>query len=99
MTEGRRRNKSGTQKKLRFKITRHGAAQTIKVAFIGNKGRTVFHRTGSGRTPIEAVSTIDVPQMFNTKRINKRVIERIQREFPVEFERAARHVIDRFNRR
>jgi len=97
LAEGRRRKKSGTQNQLRFKIKKRGPAKTIKGAFIGNKGRTIFKRSGKARTPIEAVGTIDVPNMFNTKRINKRVVARIQKEFPIEFERAARHVLRRFN--
>jgi len=94
----RKRRKDGTQKDLRFNIKKSGGAKTIRGAFIGNKGRTIFQRTGDARLPIKAVSTVGVPQMFNTKRIQKRVIERIEREFPVEFERAAKRVIDRFNR-
>lgn len=98
LAEGRRRKESGTQNNLRFKIKKHGPAKTIKGAFIGNKGRTIFKRSGKARTPIEAVGTIDVPQMFNTKRINKRVVARIQKEFPIEFERSARLVLRRFNK-
>jgi len=98
MAEGRRRKKSGTQNVLRFKIKKGSAPKTIKGAFVGNKGRTVFRRTGKERLPIEAVSTIDVPQMFNTKRINKRVVAKIQKDFPIEFERAARLVLRRFNK-
>lgn len=37
---------------------------------------------------LKAVSTIGVPQMFNTLRINSRVVDRIRRELPIEFERA-----------
>jgi len=99
IAEMKRRRKRGTHKYLRFKIKKHGGVRTIKGAFIGNKGRTIFQRDSGERMPISPMQVIDVPQMFNTKRINRRVIERIQREFPVEFERAARHVIDRFNHR
>lgn len=70
-----------------IKIKRSGGRKLIPHAFIGNKGRTVFIRSNDGRS-IKAVETIDVPQMFNTRRINKAVVERIQREFPIEMGRA-----------
>ena len=70
-----------------IKIKRTGGRKLIKGAFIGNKGRTVFIRTGDGRG-IKAVETIDVPQMFNTKSINRAVLDRITQEFPVEMRRA-----------
>lgn len=75
---------------LGFKIKKRGGAKQIKGAFIGNKGRTIFIREGKERTPIKALQTIDVPQMFNTKRINERVVRRIEKEFGVEFDRAVR---------
>jgi len=97
LAEGRRRKKAGTQKQLRFKIKKGGPAKAIPGAFIGNKGRTVFMREGDGRLPIKAASTIGVPSMFNTRHINARVIARIRKEFPIEFERAAAQVVRRFN--
>jgi len=98
LAEGRRRKKAGTQNMLRFKVKRHGQAKAITGAFIGNKGRTVFIREGEGRTPIKALSTVGVPSMFNTKRINARVIARIRKEFPIEMERAVRQAMRRFAR-
>jgi len=98
LAEGRRRKKAGTQKMLRFKVKKTGPAKSIKGAFIGNKGRTVFVREGSGRTPIKALSTVGVPQMFNTRRINARVIARIRKEYPIEFKRAAKQVLRRYTR-
>ena len=88
LAEGRRRAKAGTKQDLRFQIKRGAGKKTIKGAFIGNQGRTVFARTGKDRLPIKALTTIDVPQMFNTRRINKKVIARINAEMSVEFERA-----------
>jgi hypothetical protein len=78
---------------LRFKIKRSGGKQVINGAFIGNKGRTVFVRLEKGRLPIQALSTIDVPQMFNTKRIQSAVIARIEKELPIEFDRAIKAAI------
>ncbi len=93
LAEARRRRRSGTQNVLRFRIKRRGGVKIIPGAFIGNRGRTVFRRVGRTRLPIEPVQTIDVPQMFNARRINVRVIARIRRELPVEMERAVRHVL------
>ncbi len=95
LAEGRRRKKAGTQNDLRFNIKKGASGKTIKGAFIGNNGRTVFTRTGKDRLPIKALTTIDVPQMFNTKRINKRVIDRINAEMVIEFDRAINLAISR----
>ena len=73
---------------LQFQIKKSAGRQQITGAFIGNQGRTVFVRVGDQRTPIKALSTIGVSQMFNTRRINARVVDRIRREMPVEFDRA-----------
>ena len=68
---------------LTFRIKRVGGVKTLKGAFIANKGRTVFRRMGQGRLPIEGVQTIDVGQMFNTRRINAAVIARIKAQLPI----------------
>lgn len=88
LAEGRRRKKAGTQNDLRFQIKKGSSGKVIKGAFLGNNGRTVFARIGKERLPIKALTTIDVPQMFNTKRISKRVIDRINAEMIIEFDRA-----------
>lgn len=93
LAEGRRRKKQNTLKQLRFEILRGKGKKIIAGAFIGNKGRTVFMREGNSRLPIKALSTIDVPQMFNTRRIQGRVIDRINKELEVEFERAINAVV------
>ena len=49
---------------LRVKVRRQGGWKVIPGAFIGNNGRTVFRRIGTGRLPIEGVTTIDVPQLM-----------------------------------
>lgn len=78
------------------KIKKAGGRKVIKGAFIGNKGRTVFKRVGDARLPIEPVRTIDVPQMFTTKRVNSAVIRAIQSKLPAIFEREARFALSRF---
>lgn len=110
LAEGRRRAKAGTQKQLFFQVKRTGGKKTKPGIFIGNKGRTVFERvegtTMAARAKyagtkhaeeIRPVQVIDVPQMFNTKRINKVVVERMLRSFPQVFEREARFYLQRFN--
>ncbi len=82
---------------LRFKIKRSGPKKLIKGAFIGNKVRTVFIREGSKRLPIKALQTIDVPQMFNAKRINGVVVEMIQAKLPALLERELKYYLDRYS--
>lgn len=82
---------------LRFKIKKKGAPVVIKGAFIANKGRTVFIRQGKERIPIKALQTIDVSQMFNTKRINAKVVQMIRSKFGQIFANEAKFYLDRFN--
>ena len=84
---------------LMVKIKRAGSPKPIKGAFIGNKGRTVFQRIGESRLPIKAVTTGDVPQMFNQRRINTLVRSTMQRDFAMTYERNARFYLARFNAR
>lgn len=88
LAEARKRSKNGTLNQLRFQITKGGGLKTIPGAFIGNDGRTVFRRVGSGRLPIEPVQVIGVSQMFNYESIRERVIEKIRTEFDTELGRA-----------
>lgn len=81
---------------LQFKIKRGGGNKSIKGAFIGNSGRTVFIRTGKPRLPIKALGTIDIPQMFNTRRVNKIVKQVMLDKFPAHFERELRAVLGGF---
>lgn len=98
LAEARKRVKQGTQNKLRFKILRRGGGlKTIDGAFLGNKGRTVFERTGDKRLPIRAVTTIDIPQMFNTRRINRKVVQVMAQRFPDIFASEAAYFLRRFN--
>ena len=98
LAEARRRAKKGTLQQLFVKVKRGAPAKPLKGAFIGNKGRTVFRRVGEKRLPIEPVQVIDVPQMFNTRRINNLVLAEIRRRFPVIAEREIRYFTGLFNR-
>ena len=92
-TGGGRVLKSGKRQQLRFKIRRDGGNKQITGAFIGNKGRTIFIREGEDRLPIKAVSTIDVIQMFNVKRINLAVREALLASLESNFDRELRVVL------
>ena len=98
---------AGSKRQLAFKIKKTGGKKSIAGAFIGNDGRTVFIRVagkyiknrvnvkGDSKhaEAIRALTTIDIPGMFNTKRINKRVLNRITNELPIEFDRAIKAAI------
>ena len=43
-----------------------------------------------------AVQTIDVAQMFNTRRINAKVVDVVKARFPAIFEREARYYTGKF---
>jgi hypothetical protein len=92
-------------------LIRKGQRKTIKGAFIGNKGRTVFKRvpgavmaSRSGmrgakhKEAIEPVQTIDVAQMFNTRRINAAVQAAMLAKFPAIFERELAYAMSRVRR-
>lgn len=83
-----RREASGrlNRPQVPFQIKRSGARVTIKGAFIGNDGRTVFRRTGKARLPIEPVQTISVPQMFTSRRSQETVQGWIRANFARIFE-------------
>ena len=99
LAQARKRRKAGTLGALRFKIRRAGGMQTIKGAFIGNNGRTVFRRTGKARLPIEAVSTIGVPQMFQARKVQLPVQRWITENFPRIFDREMRYFLRTSNDR
>ena len=91
------------------KIKRQGGRQVIRNAFIGNKGRTVFTRVpgtkmasrrygGKHGEQIEPVQTINLPQMFNAKRIKAAVVAAMEARFPAIFERELAFLLGRFNR-
>lgn len=101
-----------TPKGVSFKIKRNGPRKTWPGAFIANQGRTVFVRTGEAkrrmtkgfnagkmREPIRALTTLDVASMFNTKRINAKVVQMIETKFPTIFANEAKFYTDRFNAR
>lgn len=93
---------------LTVKIKRAGGRKRVANAFIGNKGRTVFERIpgtkmasrrygGKHGERIKPVQTIDVAQMFNTKRINAAVVAVMQARFPAIFQRELAFALGQFN--
>lgn len=96
MAQARRRSRDGTLQQLYVKVKKTGPAKPLPGAFIGNMGRTVFERVGDARTPIRPVQVIDVPQMFNTKRINASVLEVINTKFPEIFQHEVSYFTQRF---
>ena len=106
--KGSRRRPGGVS----VRIKKGSGRKVIAGAFIGNQGRTVFERvpgtTMAARTryrgtkhaeQIRPVETIDVPSMFNARRINQRVVKHMRERFPEILEREARYYVERFNRR
>ena len=87
-----------TLKGVSIKVRRDRPRSVSKSAFIGNKGRTVFRRTGTTRLPIDPVRTIDIPQMFNAKRVNRAVIAAMQAKFPAIFKREMEYALSRFGK-
>lgn len=73
---------------LGFLIKRAGGLKKIDGAFVGNKGRTVFRRTGDARLPIEPLQVIGFSQMFASRKISARVMQRVRADLPIEIDRA-----------
>jgi hypothetical protein len=86
-----------TSRGLTVKIKRTEGRKVIKGAFIGNKGRTVFERVGAKRLPIKPVQTIDVPQMFNARRIKGRILQVIMDRLPGIADNEIAFYVKRFN--
>lgn len=82
-----------TAKQLKTK----GQTVISSKGFIANGGRTVFRRVGKGRLPIVPIQGPEVPQMFNTKRVQIPVREQMLKRFPEIFAREAEYYIKRFN--
>jgi hypothetical protein len=80
------------------KIKRSEGRKLIAGAFIGNQGRTVFIRVPGSARKIMPVETIDIPQMFNTRRLNQRVVDLIETKLPAIFAHEAQFFINQFNR-
>ncbi len=85
--------KRGAKRPLKFQIKRGAAPVAVKGAFVGNKGRTIFQRTGGKRLPIKPVQVIGVAQMFNTRSVRAQVMEKLRRDLAIEVDRAVAQMI------
>ena len=94
LAEARRRKKGKTLDRLRVQIKKRGGGKILGTPkwaagkpFIltANGGTFVAARTEAGK--VRGVQTIDVPSMFNTKRINGILLETIRAKFPAAFQR------------
>lgn len=94
------RNKKGKLGQLKFQIKRAGGRKSIKGAFVATNrktgGRAVFVREGKSRMPIKTLTTVDIPQMFNTRRINSVIRTVMQQRFEINFQRQLRAVLKGF---
>jgi hypothetical protein len=93
--KGKKSELAALQKQLGFLIKKGGGLKKIQGAFVGNKGRTIFIREGRERLPIKPLQVIGFSQMFNSKRINQRVMDKVRQELPVEVDRAIKLLLER----
>ena len=80
-------------KQLGFRVKRGSGLKQIHGAFIANKGRTVFIREGRNRLPIKPVQVIGFSQMFSSKKISKRVMDKIDKDLIEEIQRGIKMVL------
>lgn len=90
-----RRELQSVGQQLGFRIKRNAGLKQIEGAFVGNKGRTIFKRTTAARLPIEPVQVIGVSQMFNSRQISQRILDKIAADLPIEFDRALARLLAR----
>lgn len=84
----RQRDLRALQQQLGFLMRRGGGLKQIPGAFVGNRGRTIFRRTGETRLPIEPVQVVGYAQMFASRRISQRVEAKILADLPAEVARS-----------
>lgn len=93
--KGKKSELTALQKQLGFLIKKGGGLKKIEGAFLGNKGRTIFMRVGNDRLPIKPVQVIGFSQMFKSRKIERRILDTIGREMPIEIDRAIKMVLAR----
>lgn len=96
------RTKKGKLGQVQFQIKRSGGRKFIQGAFVATNrktgGRAVFIREGKARMPIKTLTTIDIPQMFNTRRINSAIRTVMLQRFEINFQRELRSVLKGYAR-
>jgi hypothetical protein len=96
------RTKNRKRGQIKLRIRRDAGLKTIKGAFLAptrGSGMFLARRIGKERLPIEGLQVIDVPQMFNTRRLNSRVVRKIQAVLGERFEREAQYYLARYQGR
>ncbi len=93
--KGKKSDLAALQGQIGFMIKKAGGLKKIEGAFLGNKGRTVFLRVGKDRLPIKPAQVIGFAQMFNSRRINARVMEKVEHDLEVEVDRAIKMLLTR----
>ncbi len=88
LAQAKKRLKLGTLNQLHFKFLKGSDKKIIPGAFIGNKGRTVFERTGDKRLPIKPVLVVGVGQMLMHRNVHKTVLGRINKILKEELDKA-----------
>lgn len=87
---------------VNVKIKRGGRSAAGRKWFIITNSKTggtfVAKRVGKARADIESVTTIDVGQMFNVKKINAKLLSTVRQKFPEEFNRQLEFALSRFNK-
>lgn len=98
--KGKRADLAKLEQQLGFLIKKGGGLKKIEGAFVGNKGRTIFRRvpgkqmdSRSGNLTkhsqyIEPLQVIGFSQMFKSRKIERRVMDKIASELPIEIDRA-----------
>ena len=85
------------QRGIKVRVKRGGAAKTVAGAFLIRSKRSgklmMMQREGKAQYPIRSLHTIDVPEMFGSRRVSQRVTSCIRRALPIEMERALAHVV------
>ena len=79
---------SALNRQLGFLIKRGGGLKKIEGAFVGNQGRTIFRRTGKTRLPIEPLQVIGFSQMFSSRKISTRIMNKIDADLLIEINRS-----------
>lgn len=91
-----------TKRGATVKIKRGGARKIPRPSWAINapfilpvKGRPVVARYAPGRTKLRGVQTIDVPQMFNARKINNALLRTIRERLPQVADREIRFELSR----
>lgn len=79
---------SALNRQLGFLIKRGDELKKIDGAFVGNHGRTIFRRIGKARLPIEPLQVIGFSQMFSSRKISTRIMNKIDADLLIEINRS-----------